>query len=512
MWPVLAKVRCAAVVACKALDVFVEVDAAGGLPGFVLVGLGSLAVRESGVRVRAALLHSGWKLPARKLVVNLAPADLRKDGAAYDLPVAIGVLAAQKVIPAAALEGLMLLGELSLDGRLRPVSGAIPVALHARQSGARALILPTQSAAEAACVDGVEIRGADSLLEVAGFLNGQFDLPFAQTGPRPRPPEKQHDLAEVQGLLHARLALEVAAAGGHHLLLIGAPGAGKSMLAQRLPTILPPLGRLEAIETSMIYSAAGLGSHFAEGGARPFRAPHHDASTPAIVGGGPIARPGEISLAHNGVLFLDELPEFDRPVLQSLRQPLEEQKITIARASGVAEFPARFQLVAAMNPCPCGYYGSARRSCTCDLLGMRRYRNRVSGPLFDRFDLQIIVPQSSLAELTDPSADKTGESSQTVLDRVLVARDRQAHRLAGTGAFCNAQVPTALLWDLCRPHGDLLRQFTPILELRAVTARGLFRILRVARTIADLDDKAAIERQHLLTAIEFRALDDESAT
>ncbi len=505
----LAKIRSAAVVACKAQDVFVEVDAGGGLPGFQLVGLGSGAVRESGVRVRAALLHSGWKLPAKKLVVNLAPADLRKEGAAYDLPVAVGVLAAHDLLPLDALDGLLLLGELSLDGRLRPVTGAIPVALHARASGVRTLILPRQSAIEAACVDGLEIRGADSLLEVAGYLTGQGDLPVARELPAPPREVPTHDLADVQGLLHARLALEVAAAGGHHLLLLGAPGAGKSMLAQRLPTILPPLSRREALETSMVYSAAGLPSPFVEGGPRPFRAPHHDASTPAMVGGGPIARPGEISLAHNGVLFLDELPEFGRAVLQSLRQPLEEHRITIVRASGMAEFPARFQLVAAMNPCPCGYHGTTRRACTCDLPGIRRYRNRVSGPLFDRFDLQVRVPQSSLTELTAGAGATRSEGSEVVRDRVLDARERQAHRLRDDGVFCNAQVPAARLWELCQLQADVLRPVASLLESRSVTARGLFRMLRVARTVADLDGSAAIERRHLLTAVEFRALDQE---
>ncbi len=508
----LAKVHAAAVVACRALDVFVEVDAAGGLPGFHLVGLGSAAVKESGVRVRSALAHSGWKLPAKKLLVNLAPADLRKDGAAYDLPVAIGVLAAQKVVPSSALEGMMVLGELSLDGRVRPITGAIPVALHARERGARLLILPRQSAIEAACVEGLEIRAADSLAEVAGHLNGQATLPLAgslSTTGEPRTSASSFDLAEVQGLVHARLALEVAAAGGHHLLLVGAPGAGKSMLAQRLPSILPPLSRHEALETSMVYSAAGLAATFSEGGARPFRAPHHGASTPALVGGGPIARPGEISLAHHGVLFLDELPEFSRPTLQALRQPLEEHKINVVRASGVAEFPARFQLVAAMNPCPCGYFGSQRRSCTCDSPGILRYRNRVSGPLFDRFDLQVMVPQASLTDLAERAPRPRVESSQTVRTRVLEARARQAARLSGEPFFCNAQVPAARIWDLCSVDSSLLRPLAQQLEARAVSARGLFRMLRVARTLADLDGDLAIERKHLLTAATFRALDDE---
>lgn len=499
---------------------FVEVDAAGGLPGFQLVGLGSGAVKESGVRVRAALLHSGWKLPAKKLIVNLAPADLRKDGAAYDLPVAVGVLAAQQVIPAQGLDGVFLLGELSLDGRMRPVAGAIPVALHARAVGARLLILPTQSAAEAACVEGIEIRAADSLLEVAGYLNGQVDLPIAQRVVPGAVNESRWDLAEVRGLHHARLALEVAAAGGHHLLMLGSPGAGKSMLAQRLPTILPPLSRDEALETSMVYSAAGLPANFCEGGERPFRAPHHGASTTALVGGGSIPRPGEISLAHNGVLFLDELPEFGRATLQSLRQPLEEQRITIVRAAGVAELPARFQLVAAMNPCPCGYYGSQRRTCTCDTPAIRQYRNRVSGPLFDRFDLQVNVPQSSLRELTAPvAANDEGangarvvESSATVRDRVYEARLRQRHRFAQSEITCNAQIPASQLWDRAGVDAELLQPFTALLEQRAVTARGLFRIVRVARTLADLEGRATVTRRDLLTAIEFRLLSDEDQT
>ncbi|HUS66865.1 MAG TPA: YifB family Mg chelatase-like AAA ATPase [Kofleriaceae bacterium] len=502
----LAKVQSAGVLGVEAYGVCAEVDVSLGLPGYYLVGLGAEAVKEGGVRVRAALEHSGFGLPARKVTVNLAPADVRKDGAAFDLPIAVGILAAQQVIPSAALDGVLLLGELSLDGSLRRVAGGLPVALYARTSGAKVLILPRACAAEAAALTDVTVLAAGSLPEVAAYLKGTEDLPRATELPAPPETADPLDLADVRGLEYVKLALEVAAAGSHNLLMVGAPGAGKSMLARRLPTILPPLDELEALETSAVYSAAGKLDGAPLVRRRPFRAPHHDVSSTGLIGGGPIPRPGEISLAHNGVLFLDELPEFRRSALEGLRQPLEDRHVTIVRARASVKFPASFALVGAMNPCPCGYYGSTLRRCGCTVDRVKRYRARLSGPLLDRFDLQVYVPQVPFEEL---QAGRDGESSAAVRVRVERARAVQRARLCGTSIHSNAQIAPRDLGRWCRLDGQTGAHLGRVFEKRRMTARGVHRLLRVARTIADLNGHDAIARADLQAAIDFRCLDEE---
>jgi magnesium chelatase family protein len=503
---VLAKVQSAGVLGVEAFGVCAEVDVALGLPAYNLVGLGAGAVKEGSVRVRAALQHSGWRLPARKVTINLAPADVRKDGAAFDLPIAVGILAAQDELPRAALDGVVMLGELSLDGGLRRVAGGLPVAMLARSNGVRALILPRECAAEAAALKDVTVLAASSLAEVAGWLKGAHELPRATELPQPANDAEPFDLAEVRGQEYARLALEVAAAGSHNLLFVGAPGTGKSMLARRLPTILPPLDESEALETSCVYSAAGQLGGLPLLRRRPFRAPHHDVSVAGLIGGGTIPRPGEISLAHNGVLFLDELPEFQRSALEALRQPLEEGAVAITRARATVRFPASFALVGAMNPCPCGHYGSTVRGCTCDGQRVRRYRARLSGPLLDRFDLQVYVPKVEFAELT---AERDGEPSAKVRERVLAAREIQRRRLRGTRLHANAQLGPRELGRFCKLDAASLAQLELISARRGFSARAVHRVLRVARTLADLADHERIAREDVMSAIDFRVLDEE---
>ncbi|HEX2570030.1 MAG TPA: YifB family Mg chelatase-like AAA ATPase [Polyangia bacterium] len=503
---VLAQVRSSGVLGIDAYPVDVEVDVAMGLPSYQVVGLPAGAVKEGGVRVRAALAHVGLPLPPRRITVNLAPADVRKDGAAFDLPIAIGILAALDLVPRAALAGLMLLGELSLDGAIRRVSGSLPVALCARSLSTRALILPRSCAAEAAVVSELEILGAATLLEVVAFLRGERPLDRAVMQPQPAQP-RTVDLDEVRGLETARRALEVAAAGSHNLLLMGPPGAGKSMLARCLPSILPPLSHAEAIETTTIYSAAGKldgASLLAE---RPFRAPHHDVSLAGLIGGGGMPRPGEISLAHNGVLFLDELLEFQRPVLEALRQPLEERKVTIVRARAAVSYPAAFALIAAMNPCPCGHRGSERRTCICSGARIKRYLGRLSGPLLDRFDLHLDVPQIDYATLRD---DRVGEPSARVRERVMAARQVQSERFASApGCHSNAQLGGRQLREHCRldARGEL--QLERCAKRFGLSGRAVHRILRVARTIADLGQSALVLAEHVAEAVALRALDRE---
>ena len=490
----LAVLSSRALVGLAAPEVSVEVHLANGLPAFTLVGLPDVEVREARDRVSAALQTSQFEFPQRRITVNLAPADLPKEGGCFDLPIALGILAASGQIPADALAHHEFSGELSLSGELRPVRGALALARQAAERG-RTLILPAANAAEAALVQGVTILPAPSLLAVVAHLCRHTPLePYA--GPPLAPPPAYPDLADVKGQVQARRALEVAASGQHSLLFYGPPGTGKSMLAQRLPGLLPPLSDAEALETAAIHSVEGS-FHAARWRQRPIRAPHHSASTAALVGGGSTPRPGEISLAHNGVLFLDELPEFDRRVLEALREPLESGHITISRAARRAEFPARFQLVAAMNPCPCGFHGHPDGRCRCTPEQIARYRGKLSGPLLDRIDLLLEVPMLPVADL---QAAPAGEPSAAVRERV--ARCRQL-QLARQGKP-NAGLAGAEIDAFCQPDAAGSKLLQSAIERLGLSARGYHRILKVARTIADMNAAPTVGAAHVAEAIQSR--------
>lgn len=499
-----------AVVGIDAVTVTVEVNITGGGLGLYLVGLPDNAVKESEQRIRAAFENSGERMSGRKVVVSLAPADLRKEGSGFDLPIAVGILAAMERIDAGALEGTMFAGELSLDGSLKPVRGVLPLAILARRAGFRRLVVPAENAAEGAVVEGVEVYGAASLAQVRDLLNGTEPLaPFASgeaVADVAAATPYAEDFADVRGQTQAKRALEIAAAGGHNVILIGAPGSGKTMLARRMPTILPPLGRDEALETTKIYSVAGKAGwsgHLMT--RRPFRAPHHTASQVALIGGGQSPMPGEVSLAHNGVLFLDELPEFGRSVLEVLRQPLEEKRIVVSRARYSVEYPANFTLVAAMNPCPCGYYNHPTRECTCSPGAVHRYMGRISGPLMDRIDLHVEVTPVTPAEL---SRAEPGEPSAAIRERVVRAREVQQRRFRGVeGVHTNAMMNAAMLREYCRPDAAGAALLERAMERLSLSARAYDRILKVARTIADLAGREQITAQEIAEAVGYRSLD-----
>ncbi|GAA0560758.1 YifB family Mg chelatase-like AAA ATPase [Halomonas salifodinae] len=494
----LAIVTTRAALGLEAPEVRVEVHLANGLPGITLVGLPETAVRESRERVRSALLNANFEFPTtRRITLNLAPADLPKEGGRFDLPIALGILAASGQLPADALSGVESLGELALDGRLCPVGGVLPAALAAKQAGRR-LILPRENAAEAALVQGLEVLPAAHLLEVAAHLWGREPLTPQPTS-RPVPGHLEvADLAEVRGQHQARRALEVAAAGGHNLLFVGPPGSGKTMLASRLPGILPPLEEAEALELAAIRSVAGQ-PLLAGWGLRPFRAPHHTASAAALVGGGSSPRPGEVSLAHQGVLFLDELPEFSRSVLEVLRQPLESGWVDLARARVTRRYPSHFQLVAAMNPCPCGHLGDPRRDCHCTSGQVQRYQSRLSGPLLDRIDLQVEVPALPADQLTATTAE---EGSARVRERVVAARARQRAR-----GGLNASLSVSALEAACGLSAADRAWLAQSLERLRLSARAYHRVLRVALTLADLVGLERPGRDQLLEAIGYRQLE-----
>ena len=494
-----------AVAGIDAVKVTVEVNLTGGGLGLYLVGLPDNAVKESEQRIRAAFENTGRKMSGRKVVVNLAPADLRKEGAGFALPIAVGILAAMSEVSGELLPTTMFAGELSLDGTLRPVRGVLPLAVKARDEGLRRLVVPAENAAEAAVVEGVEVYGLHSLGEVIALLNGErrFDatVPVDAEATLASQSAYAEDFADVKGQTAVKRALEIAAAGGHNVLMIGAPGSGKTMLARRMPTILPPLSVEEALETTKIHSVAGkLGAERGLLSQRPFRAPHHMTSQVALIGGGQSPQPGEVSLAHNGVLFLDELPEFGRSVLEVLRQPLEDKKIMVSRARYSVEYPANFTLVAAMNPCPCGYYPD-RNKCRCTQPQIEKYLGKISGPILDRIDLCVELHPVDILHL---QKTKTEKSSEDMKRQIRHARERQAERFAGTDCRFNGDIRSAQVEEYC-PLGEegqkVMEQLYRTLQL---SARVYHRILKTARTIADLEDREEITGEHLLEAACYR--------
>ena len=507
----LVKTYGSAVSGIHATTITIEVDVTAGIK-FFLVGLPDNAVKESEQRIRAALQNNGYRIPGKKIIINMAPADIKKEGSSYDLPLAIGILAASGQMKSEIISDYVIMGELSLDGSLHHIKGALPIAIKAREEGFKGIILPKENAREAAIVNDLEVLGVENIKELIDFFNGDSEIEKTEIDTRAEFYSALNnnipDFSDVKGQENIKRALEIAAAGGHNVIMIGPPGSGKTMLAKRMSGILPPLTLQEALETTKIHSVAGrLSSNNTLMTSRPFRSPHHTISDVALVGGGVNPQPGEISLSHNGVLFLDELPEFKRTVLEVMRQPLEDRVITISRAKSTVDYPASFMLISSMNPCPCGYYNHPEKDCLCSPGIVQKYLNKISGPLLDRIDLHVEVTPVSFSEL---SSKEKGESSKDIRKKVILSREIQEKRFSKSEkTYSNSHMSSKQLQDFCKLDNESSEMLKTAMEKLDLSARAYNRILKVSRTISDLDDSENIESQHIAEAIQYRSLDRE---